>query len=62
MWFTSKGLLRDFPDGPVIKNAPCNTGETAPIPGLGTKLSHAEGQLSPRVTNRESMHHTKDPT
>ena len=59
MWFTSKDLLRDFPDGPVIKNAPCNAGETPSIPGLGTKISHAVGQLSPCVTNRESMHHNK---
>ena len=59
MWFTSKDLLRDFPNGPVIKNAPCNAGETPSTPGLGTKISHAVGQLSPHVTNRESMHHNK---
>ena len=25
----------DFPDGPVVKNPPANTGEVGPIPGPG---------------------------
>ena len=26
-------LLRDFPDGPVVKNPPCNAGDAGSIPG-----------------------------
>ena len=32
--------------GPVIKNLPLNEGDVASIPGWGTKISHAMGQLS----------------
>ena len=44
------GLLtmakRDFPRGPVVKTPLGNTGDTGSIPGLGTKISHAMGQLT----------------
>ena len=39
-------LLEDFPGGPVVKNPPAHTGDTGSIPGLGTKIPHAAGQLS----------------
>ena len=39
-------VLRDFPGGPVVKNLPCNAGDASLIPGLGTKIPHAAGQLS----------------
>ena len=39
----------DFPDGPVVKNPPCNAKDTGLIPGLRTKIPHAVRQLSPRV-------------
>ena len=39
---------RDFPGGPVVKNPPYNAGDTGSIPGQGTKIPHATGQLSPR--------------
>ena len=29
----------DFPDGPVVKNLPCNAGDVDSIPGQGT-VSH----------------------
>ena len=29
-----KRLLQDFPDGPVDKNPPCNSGDTGLIPSL----------------------------
>ena len=38
---------RDFPGGPVVKNLPSNAGDTGWIPGWGTKIPHARGQLSP---------------
>ena len=37
---------RDFPRGPVVKTPLGNTGDTGSIPGLGTKISHAMGQLT----------------
>ena len=38
----------DFPGGPVVKNPPSNAGDAGSIPGRGTKIPHATGQLSPR--------------
>ena len=39
-----KVTLRDFPDGPVVKNLPCNAGDVGMIPGLGPR--HVAEQLS----------------
>ena len=44
---------RDFPGGPVVKNPPSNAGDGDSIPGRGTKIPHATGQLSPRATTTE---------
>ena len=44
---------RDYPSGPVIKNPPCNAGDVGSIPGLGTKMPHAMGQLSPCAVTTE---------
>ena len=38
----------DFPSCPVVKNPPSNAGDTGLIPGWGTKIPHASGQLSLR--------------
>ena len=35
----------NFPGGPVVNNLPCNAGDTGSIPGQGTKILHANGQL-----------------
>ena len=43
----------DFPGGPVVKNPPSNAGNTGSIPGQGTKIPHAAGQLSPCATTTE---------
>ena len=44
----------DFPGGPVVKNLPSNAGDVGSIPGWGTKIPHAVGQLlSPRASTRE---------
>ena len=40
--FPSRGL----PWWPVVKNPPANAGDVGWIPGLGTKIPHAMGQLS----------------
>ena len=31
----------------MVKNVPCNAEDSGSIPGLGTKIPHAVGQLSP---------------
>ena len=43
----------DFSDGPVVKNPPCNAGDTGSIPGQGTKIPHAMGHLSLPATTTE---------
>ena len=45
--------------GPVVKNLPSKAGDT--IPGQGTKIPHAMGQLCPHITPRETkMKHTQN--
>ena len=44
---------RDFPSIPVVKNPPSNAGDMGLIPGGGTKIPHAVGQLSPRAATTE---------
>ena len=39
--------IQGFPGDPVVKNPPPTAGDTALIPGWGTKITHARGQLSP---------------
>ena len=39
-------LFWDSPGGPVVKNPPSNAGDSGLIPGQGTKIPHAVGQLS----------------
>ena len=53
---------QDFPSGPVVKNPPSSAGDAGLIPGWGTKIPHAAGQLSPRVSTREKpTHHNEEP-
>ena len=40
-------LSQDFPGGPAVKNPPANAGDMGSIPGLGTKIPHSVGKLSP---------------
>ena len=51
--FICKMESRDFPGGPVVKNLPSNAGDSGSIPGGGTKIPHAVGQLSPCATTTE---------
>ena len=37
----------DFPGGPAVESPPSNAGDVGSIPGQGTKVPHASGQLSP---------------
>ena len=48
-----KRMYWDFPGGPVVRNPPCNAGDTGSIPGRGTKIPHAARQLSSRTSTRE---------
>ena len=45
--------------GPVVKNPPSNAGDTGSIPGRGTKIPHATGQLSPCAATTELVHLNK---
>ena len=50
----------DFPGGPVVKNPSCNAGDAGSIPGRGTKIPHAVGQLSLCASPREKpVHYNK---
>ena len=42
-----------FPGGPVVKNPRCNVGDVGLIPGRGTKIPHAMGQLSPHIATTD---------
>ena len=43
----------DFLGDLVVKNPPSNAGDVGLIPGWGTKIAHARGQLSLHTTTRE---------
>jgi len=45
----------EFAGGPVIKNLPSNAGDMGSIPGWGTKIQHAAGQLSLSTATTEPM-------
>ena len=55
MWNLKYGT-RDFPAGPVVKNPPSNAGHVGSIPGQGTKIPHATGQLSPHTATKKIPH------
>ena len=46
----------------MVKNLPCNTGDSGLIPGQRTKVPHAAEQISPHTTTGESTWHNEDPT
>ena len=52
----------DFPGGPVVKNLLSNAGDAGLIPGGGTKIPHAAGQLSLCATTTELLRCNGDPT
>ena len=51
--FLKKLNFRDFPSCPVVKNLPSNAGDEDLIPGQGTKIPNATGQLSLHATTTE---------
>ena len=40
----------------MVKNPPYSAGDAGLIPGQGTKIPHAAGQLSPCTTTTELVH------
>ena len=48
-----KAISGGLPGVSVVKNLPSNAGDAGSIPGRGTKIQHAVGQLSPRTSTRE---------
>ena len=46
----------DFPGCSMIKNLPFNERDAGSTPGLGTKIPHAMGQLSPHTATTEPTH------
>ena len=43
------------PGGPMVKNPPSNAGDVGSIPGRGTKIPHAAGQLSLHAATTEAV-------
>ena len=58
--FFFKHFFEDFPGGPVVKNLPSNAGYMGSIPGQGSKIPHAAGQLSPRATTTWARTRTRE--
>ena len=48
-----KAESENCPSGSVVKNPPSNAGDSDSIPGLGTKIPYAMGQLCPRAATTE---------
>ena len=40
----------------MVKNLPSNAGDAGSIPGRGTKIPHATGQLNPCAATTEPVH------
>ena len=51
----------DFHGASVVKNQSSNAEDASLIPGPGTKLPHALGQLSPHAATTEPMQHDREP-
>ena len=52
--FFLKNNEEDFPGSPVVKNLPSNTWDASLIPGQGTKIPQAMGQLNLGITMKRS--------
>ena len=58
---STKHSLREFPDGSVVNNLPCNARDKGLIPGRGTKIPHTAGQLSLPAATTEPLRHNEGP-
>ena len=52
----------NFLSGPGVENPPSNARDTGSIPGKGTKIPHATGQLSLCTTTRVCITTTTEPS
>ena len=48
---------RAFPDGPIVKNPPCNAGNEGSIPDWKTEIPCAMELLSPCAATTEPVRH-----
>ena len=55
-------LLMDFPGGLVAKAPPSNAGDPGLIPGWGTKIPHASGQLNLCAAMKDLKYCNYNPT
>ena len=55
-----KKAMGDFPGGPVVKNPPSGEGNSGSIPGQGTEIPHATGQLCPPAATRACVLQTTE--
>ena len=51
-----KHLQWDFPGGLIVKNLPCNAGDTGLINGWGSKIPYTTEQPSPGTQGSERCH------
>ena len=53
----------NFPGGPVVNNLPSEAGDLGSIPGWGTKIPHATGQVGLHAAScsEEPECHSEDP-
>ena len=51
-----KKVMGGFPGGPVVKNPPSKAGDAGSIPGRGTEIPRATGQLSQSTATTEPVH------
>ena len=45
----------------MVENPPSNAGDVSSIPGRGTKIPYAVGQLSPQTTTTEPVRRNEQP-
>ena len=57
-----KDVHRRFPGGLTGKNLPSSAGDAGSLPGQGTKIQHAVGQLSSHAATREACTRQRTPS
>ena len=45
----------NFHGGPMVKNSPCNAEDLSLVPGWGTKIPCASGQLKPKARQGRTL-------
>ena len=58
---STKHSPREFPDGSMVNNLPCNARDKGLIPGRRTKIPHTAGQLSLPAATTEPLRHNESP-